>query len=176
MVDKVRAEAMELKLWDDPKVPPTYEQLQKCTYLEAVIQETLRLYPPVTSLSRYETDEDFTYKGYHFGGCVIGINIYAMHRHPALWKNPEAFRPERFLDGSEENIADKWIPFSRGPRNCIGKYFATMEAKLAVSAISIRFDSECVDPNETLAQAVLAFPFKGAKVKFRPRKQPAVGN
>lgn len=177
MLSQLRSELGELRIWVseehphyDENAPPSYDELQKCSYLEAVIHETLRLYPPSASVTRLEVDENFTWNGYTIGGGIVGVNIYAIHRHPDLWNEPNSFRPERFLDGSESDLADKFIPFSRGPRGCIGKYFALTEAKLAVSAICQRFDWDCVDPLETLAGVVLCHPSKGAKLVFRKRQ------
>lgn len=155
-------------VWADLNVPPTYEQLQECTYLEAALKETLRLYPPA-SVSRYTKDLNQTYNGYAIGGALLLMSTYVMHHHPSLWKEPEAFRPERFLDGSEEGLADKFIPFSRGPRDCIGKYFALLEGKIAVSAMVARYDFECIDPNETIKPQLTSLPRNGAKVRFSRR-------
>jgi cytochrome P450 len=75
--------------------------------------------------------------------------VYVIHRHPSLWKPPNEFRPPRFLDGSEDRLHhDKLLPFYCGPRDCIGKYFALLEATLAISALVSLYDLECVDPNE----------------------------
>jgi cytochrome P450 len=166
---KLRGELKEHDIWTNVENPPTYEQLQQCTYLEAVIKESLRLYPPV-SVSRYTPDLDQAFKGYTIGGTVLIISPYVTHRHPSLWKEPEVFRPERFLDGSEENLGDKYLPFLRGPRDCIGKYFAYLELKLAVSSLVMRYDSKCVDPNETIVTIVTNIPRNGAQVMFRRRE------
>jgi cytochrome P450 len=165
---KLRAELKQHRIWTDVKNPPTYEQLLQCSYLEAVIKESLRLYPPAT-VSRYTPDLDQTFKGYSIGGAELVISPYVTHRHPSLWKEPDSFRPERFLDGSEESLGDKYLPFLRGPRDCIGKYFAYLELKLAVSSLIMRYDSKCVDPNETIVTYITNMPRNGAQVMFRPR-------
>ena len=165
----VRAELQEHQIWTNFDQPPTYEALHKCTYLEAVLKETLRLYPPAGIVSRYGDDLDETYEGYQIGGCIHMLAIYTMHHNPALWKNPEAFRPERFLDGSETDLSEKWVPFSRGPRDCIGKHFAMLEAKLALAALCVRYDAECVNPNEKVASLVTYVPQDGAKIRFHRR-------
>jgi cytochrome P450 len=165
---KLRAELKEHDIWTNVKNPPTYEQLQQCNYLEAVVKESLRLYPPAT-VSRYTPDLDQSFKGYTIGGAELIISPYVTHRHPSLWKEPEIFRPERFFDGSEEDLGDKYLPFLRGPRDCIGKYFAYLELKLAVSALVIRYDLKCVDPDETIVTTITNIPRSGAQVKFRHR-------
>jgi cytochrome P450 len=98
------------------------------------------------------------------------VSVYVMHRHPSLWKAPNEFRPSRFLDGSEDRLHDKFLPFSRGPRDCIGKYFALLEAKLAVSALVSLYDLECVDNNETIYAQLTNQPKGGAKIRFWKRE------
>ena len=171
ILDQVRKELKEHQIWTDPKTPPTYDQLQKCEYLDAVIRETLRLYPPASGLTRYNADKDETYKGYKIGGAILMVNAYCMHRHPDLWKKPEEFRPERMIDGSEGDASKKLMYFSKGPRDCIGKYFAMLEAKLAISALVSRYNLQCVDPNDRLAYNLTNVPAGGAKVRFTPRDQ-----
>ena len=168
-LEKVRDELKENGIWTDPKTSPTYEQLQKCEYLHAVIRETLRLYPPASGLTRYCPDKDETYKGYKIGGSILMVNAYCMHRHPDLWIEPEVFRPERMIDGSEGDVNAKLMYFAKGPRDCLGKYFAMLEAKLAISALVSKYDLQCVDPNEQIAYNLTNVPANGAKVRFTPR-------
>ncbi|GKY96255.1 hypothetical protein MPSEU_000585300 [Mayamaea pseudoterrestris] len=172
---KVREELKEHGIWADAAKPPTYEDSQKCVYLEAVIKETLRLYPPATGVSRMTDDCNEEWNGYRLSGAVLVLQIYVMGRHPLLWKEPESFRPERFLDGSEEppnskySISAKFTAFSKGPRDCIGKYFALIEAKLAISALVTRYDFEAVDPKERLRVLITSLPANGASINFRHR-------
>jgi cytochrome P450 len=162
---KVRAELKEHGIWADSSKPPTYDDLLKCSYLEATIKETLRLYPPAGGVSRVARPNE-TFKGYRIDGAVLLMSIYTMGRHPLLWKEPETFRPDRFLDGSEENITSKFTAFSRGPRDCIGKYFAILEAKLAVSALVTNYDFSVVDKDEHMMAQLMNVPRNGAKVQF----------
>lgn len=172
VLQKLRQELVEQCIWAN-EVVPSYEQLQNCTYLEATFKETLRLYPPASFLSRYNGDVNDTYQGYNIGGCSIGVNVYAMHRHPDVWKDPDDFRPERFLDGSEGDISSKFLAFSRGPRDCLGRYFAILEGKLAISALALRYDMDCVDPNDRIVALVTTMPIGGALVRLKKRKAVA---
>jgi Cytochrome P450 len=87
---------------------------------------------------------------------------------------PNEFRPSRFLDGSEDRLHhDKLLPFSRGHRDCIGKYFALLEAKLAVSALVSPYDLECVDPNEAIDAQLTTQPKGGARSDFGSASQGA---
>lgn len=170
ILSKVRAELKEKDIWSDlSKAPPTYDDLQKCEYLEAVIKETLRLYSPATGLTRSSSGFTETYNGCSLEGPMFDVNVHLMHHHPDNWKEPETFRPERFLDGSEENINAKFFPFSRGPRDCIGKHFAILEAKLAIAALVVRYDLECADVTDRIKYAVTNIPLKGCPVRLRPR-------
>lgn len=164
------AELKEHGIWKDMSTPPTYDDLQKCTYLEATLKETLRLYPPASG-SRYASNADETYNGYAIGNSILVSANHVMHRHPSLWKNPEEFRPERFLDGSEgDNLSRKFNPFSRGKRDCIGKHFALLEGKIAVSTIVSMYDFECVDPSERQVARLTNVPLNGARVRFAKKR------
>jgi cytochrome P450 len=164
VLSKVRAELQE----HVTSPTPTYEDLQKCTYLDAVLKETLRLYPPAGGVGRHHPDVNESYKGHTMGGALVVLSIYVMQRHPSLWKRPNDFCPERFLDGSEDNLADKFMAFSRGPRDCIGKYFALMEGKVAISTLVTRYNLECINPNDTIWSQLTNVPKHGAKVRFTP--------
>lgn len=170
VLKKLRDELKQHGIWDSQQGHPTYDQLQKCTLLEAILKESLRLYPPAAS-ARYTSDTSQTFRNYTLGGAVLYLNAYVMHRHPSNWKNPDAFDPERFLTTPPEEVATKWIPFLRGSRDCLGKYFATLEAKLAVSRLVLRYEMECVDPDEEICYKVTAVPRNGAQVKLSLRKK-----
>jgi cytochrome P450 len=176
---KIRAELKGHGVWTESSKPPTYEDLQKCVYLEAAVKETLRLYPPAGGVSRWTNSVDEEWKGYRLSGAYLSLSIYCMGRHPLLWKEPDVFRPDRFLDGSEEppnskyGINAKFTAFSKGPRDCIGKYFALLESKLAISALVTRYDVECVDPKERLVTLLTNAPKNGAAVNFRRRDSSA---
>ena len=114
-------------------------------------------------------DDYESHNGMRIGGATLIVNSYIMHRHPDLWKRPDAFLPERFIDGSEGDINSKYMPFSKGKRDCIGKYFALLEGKLAISALAMRYDLECDDPTDYMYQVLTNLPRRGAKVKFSPR-------
>ena len=176
ILSTLRVELQEYGVWKIAGRSPTLDDLQKCTYLDAIIKETLRLYPPVSLISRETHDDAEEWNGYRLSGAVLTLGIYEMGRHPLLWKDPGLFRPDRFLDGSEEppnskySISAKFTAFSKGPRDCIGKHFAMLEVRLAVSALVMRYDFECVDPNERLVLHLTTLPAKGACVTFRHRQ------
>ncbi len=107
----------------------------------AVIEEALRLYPPLVAISR-EALADDELAGRRVGrGAMVVIAPYVLHRRRALWERPEAFDPRRFLPEAKAAIPRfAYLPFGAGPRICIGAAFALQEATLALSAISREFE------------------------------------
>ncbi|MBK7864857.1 MAG: cytochrome P450 [Archangiaceae bacterium] len=120
---------------------PTADDLPRLPVTRAVIQETLRLHPPAYILSRRVKADDVVC-GFqvHAGGTVV-MSPLILHRHPAYWERPEAFVPERWLDAEAEKQRPKfaYLPFSLGPRQCIGNSFSLMESTLILAALAQRF-------------------------------------
>lgn len=105
---------------------PRMEDLPQLVFTKQVIQESMRLYPPIWIIERRAIREDFI-AGYRIpAGSSVVISPYALHRHSEFWKNPEEFDPSRF----EEKAPAAYMPFGAGPRFCIGHEFAMMEARL----------------------------------------------
>ncbi|XP_070822236.1 cytochrome P450 4B1-like [Chaetodon trifascialis] len=112
-----------------------WEDLSKLPYTTMCIKESLRLYPPVPGISRIITKPMTFFDGRTLpAGSLIGINVYGIHRNAAVWENPDVFDPLRFLP---ENVSKRsphaFVPFSAGPRNCIGQNFAMNELKVATA-------------------------------------------
>ena len=119
---------------------PSVADVPRLAYTRMVIDETMRLYPPVYILSRKVAADD-AIGGYKIpGGSAVDISPYITHRHPDFWEEPERFDPERF---APERAAARhqyaYIPFSTGPRMCIGNSFALMEATLILATVARRF-------------------------------------
>ncbi|GAB0098951.1 Probable cytochrome P450 4s3 [Sergentomyia squamirostris] len=103
-------------------------------YLEAVIKETLRLYPSVPSFARLTTENTKIGDLIVPPGVNMSISAYALHRNPEIFTDPDTFNPERFINGTDiPNYA--YVPFSAGPRNCIGQKFAMIELKVTLAKI-----------------------------------------
>lgn len=119
---------------------PSADDLPRLTYTTNVIQEAMRLYPPVWVFVRQSLGED-ELSGYHIpAGSMISFSPYITHRHPAFWDHPSRFDPDRFLpERSEGRPKLAYLPFGAGPRICIGNHFAMMEATLAVAAVAQRY-------------------------------------
>ena len=119
--------------------PPEASDLDRLVYTEAIVKETMRLYPPAFVLARraaVDTQIDrFTIPR----GSEVILWIYFTHRDPNVFPDPERFDPTRFLDGREAAIPKcGYLPFGAGPRACIGKTFAMAEATIAVATIAQR--------------------------------------
>lgn len=129
---KIYAEVMEkAPSPNDHEFRISMDLINRIPYFNAFIKEVLRFYPPVGIIFR-ETAGDQILNNIRIPTKTrIGIAIQLIHRHPDYWVNPEEFRPERWLlDEIHANAKKAFMPFSTGPRNCIGEYFATVEAKL----------------------------------------------
>lgn len=119
--------------------PPTFESLERLVYLEQVIHESLRLYPPAYMLTREVASED------RIGGYTIPakswilLSAYVSHRRHDFWENPEGFDPDRFTPEHEaERHAYAYFPFFAGPHKCIGQGLAMMEMKLVLARLRQR--------------------------------------
>ena len=102
-----------------------YHKAMTAPYLDAVVQETLRLYPPAPVIDR-EAAQDYTIPGTDITiekGTDVLIPVYAIHMDPHNYPKPHLWTPERFLPDNRSNIAPyTYLPFGAGPRNCIGGY------------------------------------------------------
>jgi cytochrome P450 len=107
----------------------------------AVVEEALRLYPPLAAISRVARSSDELAGAPIRRGTMIVIAPYVLHRHQKWWKHPEFFNPARFLPPARAGI-DRYVymPFGAGPRGCIGSVFALQEAMIVISAIIREFE------------------------------------
>ncbi|CAG7725542.1 unnamed protein product, partial [Allacma fusca] len=136
----------------------SYDVINKLEYLDCVIQESLRKYPPVVRTDRKCNrpfklpDSDVVLPV----GSLVAIPIHPVHHDPKYWPNPEKFDPERF---TKENSINRhpcaFTPFGHGPRNCIGNRFALTEGKAAIAHIVLKFELEPCD--KTMIPIVFAF-------------------
>ncbi|WP_431244014.1 cytochrome P450 [Flavobacterium sp. P21] len=115
------------------------EQLQKMTYTNAVLNESMRLYPPAWITDRQNLEDD-SIGGFKIKkGTLIGVSFYELHRNPKYWQDPDKFIPERFLGEQKKQSMQYFYPFGAGPRMCIGAGFAIYEMCLAISHIVKRY-------------------------------------
>jgi cytochrome P450 len=123
--------------------PLSPEMLPRLVFSRAVVEEALRLYPPVPYMSRAALAQDRIGNLKIPKGSIVTIAPYVLHRHRRLWDEPDAFLPERFLPERREAI-DRfaYLPFGAGPRVCIGAAFALQEAVVVLASVvrAARFD------------------------------------
>ena len=125
----------------------TFAHLRKLRYLQAVVQETLRLYAPVPVIPRAVIRET-TVDGCRLPrGSMVFISVYNIHRHADYWPNPEEFDPERFLGerGGLQKHRCAYMPFGAGERFCIGSNFASIELQIFLARIVGTFDLHMVE-------------------------------
>jgi cytochrome P450 len=116
--------------------PVASEHLGRLVLVQQVVKESMRLYPPVPLLSR-QAVVDTELGGHRIrAGTSVVMPIYAIHRHAKRWERPDEFDPERFAPGHEEKIPRyQYMPFGAGPRICIGRAFAEIEAAAILATL-----------------------------------------
>lgn len=131
-------EEVDRVLDSDINSPPTEKQIQQLKYIPQILKEALRLYPPAPAFGKVVENDGTRLGPYRVDkGTVLFNSVFALHRHPKYWKNPDTFDPENF---SPENMVGRhpcsYLPFSTGPRACIGMQFALLEATVSVHCLA----------------------------------------
>ncbi len=137
----------------------------------AVVEEALRLYPPIAALSRAAEQGDSLGAEQIKPGALIVIAPYVLHRHRALWQQPDRFDPTRFLPEKRVAIARyTYLPFGAGPRTCIGSSFALQEATLILAVLVQRFDMRLAPGAKVWPQQKITLrPAHGLPMVITPR-------
>lgn len=144
------------------------EQLQKMSYTNAVINESMRLYPPAWITDRENIADDALLDYQIRKGTLIGVSFYELHRNPKYWENPERFNPERFLGEQKKQSMQYFYPFGAGPRMCIGMGFAMYEMGLALSYLVRKYQIKSSSPTIPINPLITLKPV-GAEVTFTAR-------
>ncbi len=142
--------------------PPTPDRLDRLPYLEQVIQESLRLYPPIHAGMR-RAAADLEFQGYRIpAGARVLFSIYLTHRQPRYWPQPHRFDPDRFTPARQkERPPYVYVPFGTGPRTCIGYAFAQVETKVVLARLLQTFNWQAVPAR--------VHPHMGATLEPRPQ-------
>jgi cytochrome P450 len=167
ILDRMRGEVDDVLRGRDP----TFEDVPKLVYLRQVVEETLRLRPPAPTIARDVVRED-EIGGYRVSpGDVVFPFLWATHRHPAFWPDAETFDPDRFsAERSMDRHSWAFVPFSGGPRSCIGNMFALVEASILLAEMLNRFDLDVQSCADVKPVAVATMrPSKPVRVVLRPR-------
>ncbi|XP_053113906.1 cytochrome P450 4V2 isoform X2 [Hemicordylus capensis] len=167
---KVHSEVDEI--FDNSDRPVTMDDLKQLRYLDCVIKEALRLFPSVPFFARTFNEECYI-RGFKMPKGMDAIIVpYALHRDPNVFPEPEKFIPERFFP---ENSAGRhpyaYVPFSAGPRNCIGQRFAQIEEKTILAIILRHFWFETKQRREELVPVgeLILRPQKGIWIQLKSR-------
>jgi cytochrome P450 len=152
--------------------PPTNTSIKKLHYLDLILKETLRLYPPIhmgnrrsatdISLDKYRIPKD----------ARVMYSIYLTHRDPEFWPEPESFQPERF-DRSQgaKPTAYAYLPFGGGPRACVGAAFAQVEAKTVLARLLQTFELELLSKDIRPHMGATLEPHPGVQMQVHRRSK-----
>jgi cytochrome P450 len=119
--------------------PPTLKDVPKLAYCRAVIDETMRLYPPIPLLTRQASRPEKIRSRQVEKGAIVAVIPWLLHRHRLYWDQPDHFVPERFLPGAPPVDRYVYVPFSIGPRVCAGLSFGLTEAVLCLATLAQSF-------------------------------------
>jgi cytochrome P450 len=146
--------------------------LERLNVTRAVVEEALRLYPPIAALSRMSEQGD-TLAGVEVRPrSLVVIAPYVLHRHERLWDRPDVFDPSRFLGEAKAKIARfAYLPFGAGPRTCIGSSFALQEATIVLATLVQQFDMQLLpDADVWPVQKITLRPAHGLPMRITPRQ------
>jgi cytochrome P450 len=139
--------------------PLQFGDLPNLNYTKAVINESLRVRPPVGVMMR-KLNQETEIDGYLLKADSLAIfSIYNVHHHPDLWAEPEQFNPDRFLAGESRRFS--YMPFGAGERICIGNHFAMLEGQLLLAMMIQAYDFQLVDQAEPDIEMVISVRPKG---------------
>ncbi|MFD0201552.1 MULTISPECIES: cytochrome P450 [Saccharothrix] len=156
--ERVRAEARSV-LGDRM---PEYEDLHGLRYTSMVVEEVMRLYPPVWILTRVAQADDEVGGYFVPKGSDVLVSPYTLHRHPAFWDRPDRFDPERFNPDTTHNRPRyAYIPFGAGPRFCVGNHLGMMEATFTIAMIARELDLRTVPDYDVVPEPMLSLRIRG---------------
>jgi cytochrome P450 len=149
---------------------PTYENSGQLSYLECVIKETLRLYPPIHLGSRIAAT-DIQFQDYLIPAhSRVIYSIYLTHRHKKYWTMPDMFRPDRFApENGEGRTPYTFLPFGGGVRNCVGAAFAQVEAKIILARLIQKFNFRLTESHVRPRMGATLEPHPKLKVEIQRR-------
>jgi cytochrome P450 family 4 len=162
-------------IFGDSDRDATFADTVEMKYLERVILETLRMYPPVPIIARkVNQDVKLASKNYTIpAGTTVIIGIFKLHRDPKTFENPETFDPDNFLP---EKAASRhyysYIPFSAGPRSCVGRKYAMLKLKILLSTIirNFKVKSNCGEKDFQLMGDIILKRADGFRIVLEPRE------
>ncbi len=152
--------------------PPEFSDLEKLPYTRAVFEESLRLYPPVPVLSRQARKSDEMRGTQIRPGSVMLVLPWLLHRHEKEWQYPNTFYPERFLPGQPKPDKFIYMPFSVGPRVCLGLKFGLTEGILCLATLAQQFDLSVAPGHNVDIECHLTLRPKGGLPMLIRKREP----
>lgn len=151
---------------------PGPDDVDQLRFTRAVIEESMRLYPPAWTIEREAVHADSICGLPVRAGTTVAVSPYLVHRHPEFWPDPESFDPERFLsDGSRPRYA--FLPFGGGRRVCVGAGFAMFEATLILATIAHAGRLDLVADGFPAARALITLQPRGpVPMRYSPHRRP----
>jgi cytochrome P450 len=174
VLEKLRVELRDVV---DERLPGL-DDLPRLTYLDWVVTESMRYYPPAWTVGR-RAIEAFDLAGYHFpAGTVAMISQWVIHHLPDVWGDPEVFRPERWDPAHGQAVpAGAYFPFGAGPRMCIGMPFAQQEARLLLATILQRYVPRLVPEHPVVPRPRVTLRAKyGIRMSLEPVTAPVAAS
>ncbi|CAH0721562.1 unnamed protein product, partial [Brenthis ino] len=163
-------------IFGDSDRPATFEDTLHMKYLERVILESLRMYPPVPLIARkLKRDVKIATNNYVLpAGATVVIGQYKIHRNPKYYDNPDVFNPDNFLPENTQNRHYySYIPFSAGPRSCVGRKYAILKLKILLSTIlrNYKMVSDITEDQFVLQADIILKRNDGFRVQIEPRQR-----
>jgi cytochrome P450 len=128
---------------------PGAEEVMGLPFLNAVVDEALRLHPPVWAWTKRALEDDVISGRRIRAGSMLYLSPYLTHRHPLFWDRPDEFDPDRWTPELREKTKLAFFPFGMGPRTCVGRHFALLEVKLVLIRILQNWKLEPVPGHQT---------------------------
>ncbi|XP_053957260.1 probable cytochrome P450 4d14 [Anastrepha ludens] len=164
-------EELRAVIGDDKQRAMTLYDLQALQYLECVIKESMRLYPPVPTIGRHIEEDVYLGDKLFPANTNISILIYHAMRNPDYFDDAEQFIPERFSADADRKINTfAYVPFSAGPRNCVGQKFAMLEMKSTICKILRHYELLALGKEVRPIANIVLFSATGVNMGLRPRK------
>ncbi|MDB5051930.1 MAG: cytochrome [Fibrobacteres bacterium] len=146
---------------------PVFADMPRLPYLKSVLEESMRVRPPVWVFSRTALADDMLGDCRIPKGTAVMLSPYAMHRDPRYWEDPEAFQPERFAAGeAEKRPRYAYFPFGGGPRICVGSGFAMAEGALVLACLLRRFRFKKANPGPVGMKPLVTLRPRGGMPMF----------
>ena len=149
---------------------PTPEDLDDLRSIERVVNEGMRLYPPVYELFREPVVDD-EIGGYRIpAGTTVSFQQWVLHRDPSIYEDPETFRPDRWTEGFERELPPfAYFPFGGGPRRCVGERFAMLEATLILATMLRKWSFDPVTTELSFSPSITLRPAGPVELRVRKR-------